>query len=198
MIGSLRGKIAHVNLNRIIVDVQGVGYEVTVSLNSLSQIHLSNEISLFIYTCVRENSIELFGFTSVEERSMFELLIGVSGIGPKSGLAILSGLAVDDFREAVLANDIGRLTAAPGVGKKTGERIVLELRDKIRRSSPVGRENKSTTGHASILDDVVSSLISLGFKERNAEAAAKKALQKSGSECDLAAAIKLSLKELSS
>lgn len=131
MIGYLKGKIIHPNPARIIIDVNGVGYLVFISLTTFEKISDSKEVELFIHTNVKEDSITLYGFYEESEKAMFELLISVSGIGPKSALGILSGIRIDELKEAIASGNISRIVKAPGIGKKTAERLVLELRSKI-------------------------------------------------------------------
>jgi holliday junction DNA helicase RuvA len=197
MIACLRGKVLAKSPNRVIIDVQGVGYDVAVSMTSLEQLRRDEEAFLYVYTSLRENALELFGFVTPEEKSLFEMLIGVSGVGPKTSLGILSGITPDGFRDAVLSGDLHKLTSLPGIGKKSAERIVLELREKIRKVNPSGQARSNTCAAGNMEQDLVSSLMSLGYRERNAESAAKKVLQTASSDIKLPEAIKTALKELS-
>jgi holliday junction DNA helicase RuvA len=196
MIAGLTGRIIATDLNRIILDVHGVGYEVLVSFTSLGQMEQAQEIFLNIYTSVRENAIELYGFVEYDERKLFELLIGVSGIGPKSALAILSGSSVDQFTTAVMENNIAKLTTIPGIGKKTAERIILELKEKIKKKFASADTTSSKASFSSLEEDIVASLTSLGFKEKDAVKASNSIFQQYGSQLNLAEAIKLALKYL--
>ena len=130
MIASLRGTLVSRGFNRVIVDVQGVGYDVSVSLPTLEMLTENGEVFLHIHTSVRENALELYGFTDQQEKTLFEMLIGVSGIGPRSALTILSGISPERFQHAVIQGDVRRLTAIPGIGKKSAERMLLELKEK--------------------------------------------------------------------
>jgi Holliday junction DNA helicase RuvA len=133
MIAQLAGALAHKSPEHIIVDVQGVGYQVFVSLNSFYRLpEPGNRVDLLIHTHVREDALQLYGFMDRQEKDLFQLLIGISGIGPRLGLNILSGMRADELQEALEAGDLARLVAIPGVGKKTAERLVLELRDKVK------------------------------------------------------------------
>ncbi len=196
MIASLRGKVLFRGVNRVIVDVSGVGYEVAVSLGTLTSISDGNDVFFHIHTSLRENALELFGFTAEDEKRLFELLISVSGIGPRTALTILSGVSADGLTEAILAGDVRRLTAIPGIGKKSGERIVLELKDKIRKLDL--RQMPSIKGGANGIpeEDLISSLVNLGYKEREASAAARKVLNGRDGVVSLPDAVKAALKEL--
>ncbi len=196
MIACLRGKVLYKSLNRVIIDVQGVGYDVAVSLTSLEHLRHEEEAFLYVYTCLRENALELFGFVTPEEKSLFEMLIGVSGVGPKTSLGILSGITPEEFRHAILSGDLHKLTSLPGIGKKSAERIVLELREKIRKISPSEQPGNGKRPICNLERDLISSLMNLGYRERNAESAAKKVLQTASSDIKLPEAIKTALKVL--
>src|SRR6185503_14911566 len=136
MIAYLRGRIFEKHPNRIVVDVEGVGYDVAVPLSTYYGLgETGSEIALRIHTHVREDALSLYGFATRIEQELFERLIGISGIGPKVALAVLSGIEPPDLVKAIERADLARLTAIPGVGKKTSERIVLELRDRLPRAS---------------------------------------------------------------
>lgn len=197
MIATLRGKILVRGINSIVLDVNGVGYEVALSLTSLGSLPQNgDETFLHIHTALRENSLELYGFMTAQEKSLFEMLLMVSGIGPRTSMLILSGISPEGFVEAVLGNNVAGLTAIPGIGKKSAERIIVELREKVRKLSR-GRDLASaTTAVSGLEDDLVSSLLNLGYKERVAEAAARKVLKQADRELALPEAVKLALKEL--
>ena len=131
MIGYLTGKIISSKPTQIILDVSGVGYLVNISISTFEKISDKDIVSLFIHTSVKEDSITLFGFFTQSEKEMFELLISISGIGPKVSLGILSGISVDDLKDAIANGNVSRLIAIPGIGRKTAERVVLELRNKV-------------------------------------------------------------------
>src|SRR5579885_3407656 len=132
MIAHLRGKLIARHPNEVIVETSGVGYDVTISVPTFSELPaLGSEVSLHIHTHVREDQIALYGFLRPEEKQLFEKLITVSGIGPKLAITILSGMATDEMKGAIRGNDVAKLTRIPGIGKKTAERMVLELRDKL-------------------------------------------------------------------
>jgi len=180
----------------VIVDVGGVGYDVAVSLNTLESLPHNGEVFLHTYTVLRENALELYGFHGLEEKTLFEMLIGVTGIGPKMSLVVFSGISPDGFRTAVLSKDLHKLMTIPGIGRKSAERIVLELHDKVRKTAPQAVSASGSTGKESIEQDLVSSLVNLGYKDRVAAAAAKKVLEDAGTDLMLPHAVKMALKEL--
>lgn len=196
MIASLRGTILKKEISRLIVDVSGVGYEVAVSLNTLESLPGDGDVFLHIYTVLRENALELYGFHDYEEKRLFELLISVSGIGPRTSLSILSGVSPAVFREAVLDGDVHRLTRIPGIGKKSAERLLVELKDKMKKLGMPQTAEMGMSGPSTLEEDVISSLVNLGYKERLAEATAKKVLQNLSGDANPAEAVKLALKEL--
>jgi holliday junction DNA helicase RuvA len=177
MIAHLRGRVLEKSPNRFILEAAGVGYDVTISIATFSGLPAEgSEISLFIYTHVREDTIALYGFLRRDEKQLFERLIGVSGIGPKLAITVLSGMAPDALVSALRANDLAALTRIPGVGKKTAERMVLELRDKLE-----GLEAAPTAPPASRMEeDVVSALVNLGYPRSAAEQAARRAVDRFG------------------
>jgi len=170
MIAHLRGRLLDKHPNHIIVETAGVGYDVTISVPTFSELpSLGAEVALFIYTHVREDALALYGFFRPEEKSIFEKLISVSGIGPKLAVTILSGMVSDELGEAIRSNNLGRLTKIPGVGRKTAERLVLELRDKM---PPAGKDSVNVVPSLSAIDeDVLSALVNLGYQRAAAEKA---------------------------
>lgn len=179
MIASLRGALLEKHPNQVIVDVHGVGYDVAIPVSTYSALPESGkEVTLRVHTHVREDAIALFGFVSSEEKVLFEKLIGVSGIGPKLAITVLSGLATADLTNAIRSGDVQRLTRIPGIGKKTAERMVLELRDKVDviagSTAPVAAEK--TVPFTEIESDVLSALINLGCQRPAAETAIRKAV----------------------
>ena len=183
MIAHLRGRILEKHPNRIAVDVNGVGYDVFVPLSTFYGIgDAGGEIALRIYTHVREDTLALYGFATRLEQDLFERLIGISGIGPKLALAVLSGLEPYDLVRAIERGDVARLTNIPGVGKKTSERIVLELKDRLPRAQAVTTAAGAVAPHAPVMrDDVVSALVNLGYHRPLAEKAAEAAMKTLGS-----------------
>ena len=180
MIAHLRGKIFSKQPNRVVVDVSGVGYDVFVPLSTFYGLgEPGTDTALRIHTHVREDALHLFGFATALEQELFERLIGVSGIGPKVALAVLSGIEPKELIRAIERGDLARLTAIPGVGKKTSERIVLELKDRLPRVSaeavPVTGDGDATP--APLQDDVISALVNLGYHRPLAEKAAASAVR---------------------
>lgn len=165
MIAQLIGKVTNFNLKWAIINVQGVGYKVHMPAGDLAQLESGNsEITLFIHTSVREDAIDLYGFLNSEALQLFELLIGITGVGPKLALSILSGMAADEFKICIHKGDAKRLTKIPGVGKKGAERMVLELTDKLGKlNAPLFsfHENKADL----ILKDVRSAITNLGYRD---------------------------------
>ena len=183
MIGFLSGKILEKNANTVLVDVGGVGYEVTIPLSTFYELgEIGSNVSLRIFTHVREDALQLFGFKTERERDLYLKLISVQGIGAKSGITMLSGMSADEIVAAIRTNNLARLTAIPGVGKKTAERLVVELRDKIAELSLTAAAASATgrpsSGTDAVFDDALSALVNLGY-QRNA---AEKALQESARE----------------
>jgi Holliday junction DNA helicase RuvA len=179
MIAALSGRLAEKEPNRIIVDVGGVGYDVAVPLSTYYKLgERGSEVALRVHTHVREDTLALYGFSTALELQIFERLIGISGIGPKLALAVLSGIDVTDLVRAVQAGDVGRLTAIPGIGKKTAERIGLELKDKL----PKGIIDETAAGPdagapgGALRQDLLSALLNLGYHRPLAEKAVDAAL----------------------
>jgi Holliday junction DNA helicase RuvA len=169
MIGYLQGQVLKRSPDRLLLDVHGVGYEVHIPLSTWYELERrggSGPIALHIHTQVREDDISLFGFWTEREKALFERLIGVTGIGPRLARVILSGMAPEDLLAALAAGDLGRLSSIPGVGKKTAERMVLELREKMRELAAELPEKAVPAD-----DDVVSALVNLGYKAAQAERA---------------------------
>jgi Holliday junction DNA helicase RuvA len=165
MIGYLKGKIISLKPTRVLLDVSGVGYNINISLNTFEKISAVSSASLFIFTSVKQDSISLFGFHSESEKEMFELLISINGIGPKSALGILSGIQVSELKSAILSSDISRIVAVPGIGKKTAERVMLELKNKLDGISEVG----SNLTPSSNRSEAISALATLGYNLKSAE-----------------------------
>jgi holliday junction DNA helicase RuvA len=172
MIGLLRGQLVDKRPNQVLVDVNGVGYQVSIPLSSFYALgELRENVVLLIHTHLREDSITLYGFLTSREKHFFELLISASGVGPSLALKILSGMSVDELLPAIRAGDLVRLTRIPGVGRKTAERIVVELRDKLAAMEPPEPERVSAAGRTQLESDVVSALLNLGYDRRVAEKA---------------------------
>jgi Holliday junction DNA helicase RuvA len=180
MIGQLRGKLAEKRPNQVLVDVGGVGYVVLVPLSTFAALgELHTEVTLLIHTHVREDALSLYGFVSSREKHLFELLISASGVGPSLALKILSGMSVDELVPAIRGNDLARLTKIPGVGRKTAERMVVELKDKLE-AVVIEVERPAASSPAGVEADVVSALVNLGYEARVAEKAVEEARKESG------------------
>ena len=197
MIAFLRGRILDKQPNRIVVDVNGVGYDVSVPLSTFYGLaDVGGEIALRVHTHVREDALALFGFATRLEQDLFERLIGVSGIGPKVGLAVLSGIEPMDLIRAIERGDLARLTAIPGVGKKTSERIVLELKDRLPRVAAAAGEVSAAVAQPLLLrDDLLSALINLGYHRPLAEKAVEAAIKRTP-DGDFERTLKQALREL--
>jgi holliday junction DNA helicase RuvA len=173
MIGSLRGKLIEKRPNLVLLEVGGVGYQVVIPLSTYTGLGaLHAEATLLIHTHVREDQLALFGFLTSREKQCFELLISASGVGPSLALKILSGMGLDELVPAIRKGDLAQLVRIPGVGRKTAERIVLELRDKLA-AVDVPEAGKPTT-RSQLEADVASALVNLGYDERAVESAMAK------------------------
>jgi len=180
MIGQLRGRLAEKRPNQVLVDVGGVGYVVQVPLSTYAALgDLHTEVTLLIYTHVREDTLALYGFVSAREKHFFEMLLSASGVGPALALKILSGMNVEELVPAIRGGDLGRLTKIPGVGRKTAERIVVELKDKLEAMT-LEAEKPAITSPAGVEADVISALVNLGYDARAAESAAAEAKREAG------------------
>jgi len=181
MIGQLRGRLAGKRPNQVLVDVGGVGYLVQVPLSTYASLgELHTEVTLLIHTHVREDALALYGFLSSREKHFFEMLLSASGVGPTLALKILSGMSVEELVPAIRGSDLARLTRIPGVGRKTAERIVVELKDKLEAVA-VEAERPAASSLAGVEADVVSALVNLGYDGRVAEKAVGEARREAGS-----------------
>jgi Holliday junction DNA helicase RuvA len=170
MIGRIHGKLVEKRPPQIVVDVGGVGYEVDVPMSTFYNLPATGaEIALYTHLAVREDAHQLFGFATEAERHAFRQLLKISGVGARTALSVLSGLSVSDLRDAVVNQDSGRLTKVPGIGKKTAERLLLELRDKLDAvlAAPAAAKGDGKAG------DVMNALLSLGYNDREAAWAVK-------------------------
>jgi holliday junction DNA helicase RuvA len=176
MIAHLRGRLLSKSPNHAVVEAGGVGYDVTISIPTFSDLpNAGVEVALHVHTHVREDALALFGFLRAEEKKLFEKLISVSGIGPKLAITILSGMSAEFMVAAIRGNDLAQLTKIPGIGKKTAERMVLELRDKLDAFTAA-----PAAAHASpVEEDVMSALVNLGYQRPAAEKAVSKAAENS-------------------
>lgn len=169
MIGYLTGKIIAKKPTNILLDVSGVGYSIHISISTFEKLpDLNESTSLFIYTSVKEDSITLFGFSSPAEKEMFELLISVSGIGPKLAQSLLSGIQVNELKYAIDEGNLSRITAVPGIGRKTAERLLVELRDKMDKLSEKF-EPAEAGAPSSVRSDAIAALVNLGYNIKTAE-----------------------------
>jgi len=185
MIAFLRGTLLEKHPNQVVVDVGGVGYDVAIPVSTFSALpENGKEVRLRVHTHVREDAIQLYGFSSGEEKALFERLITVSGIGPRLAIAVLSGLATGDLVAAIRGGQVERLVRIPGVGKKTAERIVLELRDKLEGVAPgvAVPVEAAPLALSAVEQDVLSALMNLGCSRPMAEAAVRKAKAAGGGE----------------
>jgi Holliday junction DNA helicase RuvA len=181
MIGSLRGKLIEKRPNQLLVDVNGVGYQVQIPLSTFAGLGaLHAETSLLIHTHVREDQITLYGFVTAREKQCFELLISASGVGPSLALKILSGMSIGELVPAIRKSDLAQLVKIPGVGRKTAERIVVELRDKLVVID-VPETGKPST-RSQLEDDVASALMNLGYDTKSVERAVEKSRGASGND----------------
>ena len=177
MIGYLHGKIISKKPTKLLVDVNGVGFLVNISINTFEKLLDETEVSLYTYLSVRESAMDLYGFYSLAEKEMFELLISVSGIGPKSAQSILSGIQIEDLKDALKSANISRLVSIPGIGRKTAERLMIELRDKADSVSESG--DTVTSGISTIRGDAIAALVNLGYNQKIADRAVRSVTDKS-------------------
>jgi len=201
MIAQIRGRLASKEPHRVVVDVNGVGYQIFIPLSTYYQLpEVPAEVSLHTHTHVREDALQLFGFHTQDEQTLFELLQGASGIGPRLATNILSGISVDELVPALSEGDVRRLRAVPGVGKKLAERLVVELREKVG-TARLAQSPAAAAGPAPAvdraLDDVVSALVNLGCNRKEAIRAAEVARQNLGPAADFEKLIKVALRALS-
>lgn len=189
MIAHLSGTLLYKQATSVIVDVGGVGYEVTIPLSTFYELEdAGSNVQLRIYTHVREDTLQLFGFKTLRERELFLRIISVSGIGPKLGITLLSGMSADELIGSIRTNNLARLVLIPGIGRKTAERLVVELREKVAEMSSVeleeefgaAKEVKSETTEDSVRADALSALLNLGYQRSAAEKAIDGALGEGG------------------
>lgn len=196
MIALLRGRLLEKHPNRLIVDVHGVGYDVHVPVSTFYGAGDANhDVTLRIHTHVREDQIALFGFATPLEHQLFERLIAVNGIGPKLALAVLSGMEPPDFVRAVQGGDVARLTRIPGVGRKTAERMTLELRDRLPAVEAQAASEALPTDEA-LKGDVISALVNLGYQSAPVDKAVQKALAENGEAPAFEAVLRAALRHL--
>jgi Holliday junction DNA helicase RuvA len=204
MIAHLSGTLRSKQATSVILDVGGVGYEVSIPLSTFYELdELGSQVQLRIYTHVREDALQLYGFRTARERELFMRLISVSGIGPKLGITLLSGMSADEMIASIRTNNLARLTLIPGVGQKTAERLVVELRDKIASlSSPELEEElgakpgaPAAASEDAVRSDALSALLNLGYQKSAAEKAITAALVEGG-EISVESILRRSLRQL--
>lgn len=193
MISYVRGVLDHKEPSRVVVDVNGLGYEIFVPLSTYQELPaVGGQVKLFTNHHVREDAINLYGFLSSEEKEIFEMVLSISGVGAKVALSILSAITVDEFRRSIAQGDMKRLTKIPGIGKKSAERMVLELKDKIGKIHLDEREIKILEAVSD--NDAVSALLSLGANQSDAEYAVYRAERLLGKEAKIEDLISQALK----
>jgi len=200
MIALISGKIVYKGISHVIVDVQGVGYRVFIPLTTFYELPETGEpVTLHIHTNVKQDAINLFGFYTIQERDLFQLMISVSGIGPKMSMNILSGISAQELLGAISGGNVGKLIRIPGVGKKMAERLVLELKEKVvkkmmmEESPQAGLQNRMDD---IIAEDVLSALVNLGYKNNIAKDALDRALRSSEEKMEMDKLLKKTLKFL--
>ena len=191
MIGYLQGALRSLEANRALITVGGVGYEVHISLQTYYKLEGQRDAALEIYTHVREDTLALYGFATSDEKLAFEKLISISGIGPTLAQKILSGIEPHDLARAISDNDTRKLSSIPGVGKKTADRICLELRDKFMLA-----EKPPEPTRLSVDDDVHSALVNLGYRPKDADVAIEAARKQLGSDAEFSLLLKTALRQL--
>ncbi|HVO65071.1 MAG TPA: Holliday junction branch migration protein RuvA [Syntrophales bacterium] len=200
MIALINGSLIYKSISHVIVEANGVGYQIFIPLTTFYELpDINQKVILHIHTHVRQDDISLFGFGTGEEKGVFELMISVSGIGPKLALNILSGISAEELVRAVSLGNLERLVAIPGVGKKTAERMILELKDKVVKLSTyeaVYRDNGDIRVYDSIIDDVLSALVNLGYKSHRAREVMDKIIKESPESLTLDILLKKALKIL--
>jgi len=197
VIAHLRGRILEKQPTRVVLDVGGVGYDVAVPLSTFYGLgEPGSDVALRVHTHVREDALALYGFSTALELDLFNRLISISGIGPKLALAVLSGIEPPDLVSAIERGDLARLTAIPGVGKKTPERIVLELKDRLPRAHVVEAADGVAVAGTGLRDDLLSALMNLGYHRPLAEKAVDAALKTTGREAGFERTLKQALREV--
>lgn len=197
MIAYVKGILAKKNPDFVIIDVHGVGYGIYISLQTFYKLpDPGKEAILHTYTHVRENVLQLYGFNSMEEKHMFLDLITVGGVGPRLAIQILSGISPQELRETIMEHDLKRLQKIPGVGKKTAERILLELKHRFKITDDLSKEIEDTESSTSIIVDAISALMNLGYKQMEAQKAVNKAKATIGNDATLETLLKEALRTM--
>ena len=182
MIAFVRGTAVDMTENSVIVEAGGIGYEIYMTGTDLSQIHMGEEVKIHTYFNVREDAMQLYGFRSKDDLQMFKLLLGVNGVGPKAAVGVLAGITADELRFAILSDDVKTLSKAPGIGKKTAQKLILELKDKMKLEDAfelklAHEQEKAVAGHGEISDgrqEAVEALVALGYSSTDALRAVRK------------------------
>ena len=200
MIALISGKIVYKGISHVIVDVQGVGYRIFIPLTTFYELPETGQtITLHVHTNVKQDAINLFGFYTVQERDLFQLMISVSGIGPKMSMNILSGISAQELLRAISGGNVGKLVNIPGVGKKMAERLILELKEKVIKKMVLEETPAADDKHQAneiIMEDALSALVNLGYKSNVARDALDKALRSSEEELGMDQLLKKTLKNL--
>ena len=200
MIALISGKIVYKGISHVIVDVQGVGYRIFIPLTTFYELPETGQtITLHVHTNVKQDAINLFGFYTVQERDLFQLMISVSGIGPKMSMNILSGISAQELLRAISGGNVGKLVNIPGVGKKMAERLILELKEKVIKKIMLEETPAADDQHKAneiIMEDALSALVNLGYKSNVAKDALDKALRSSDEEIGMDTLLKKTLKIL--
>ena len=200
MIALISGKIVHKGISHVIVDVHGVGYRIFIPLTTFYELPEAGQvITLHVHTNVKQDAINLFGFYTVQERDLFQLMISVSGIGPKMSMNILSGISAQELLRAISGGNVGKLVNIPGVGKKMAERLILELKEKVIKKMMIEEMPAADDQHQAgeiIIEDALSALVNLGYKSNVAKDALDKVLQASEEELVMDQLLKKTLKIL--
>jgi Holliday junction DNA helicase RuvA len=194
MIGQLRGRLVYKDPSSVVIDVQGVGYQVQISLHTYAQIKDRDEVTLSIYLHVREDALILFGFAQPSEKKMFQMLLSVNGVGPSTAMLILSYLSTDDLRTAILQENLAAIQAVKGVGAKTAQRLILELRDKLKKDSYEEAATVSSGAGNNLRREALSALMTLGLNKMQAEKSIEAVLKTSGNAISLEELVKQALK----
>jgi len=194
MIAYLKGKLVHKEPTHVIVEVGGVGYQASISFNTFSDIKDREDIRLSTYLHVREDAHILFGFSTEAEKAMFLNLISVNGVGPNTAMMVLSSLPPEELKSAILREDAATLQAVKGIGGKTAQRLILELRDKLRKSSPNEASTLGSTPNNTTRQEALTALMTLGIPRAAAEKSIETVLKKSGNTISLEDLVKLALK----
>jgi holliday junction DNA helicase RuvA len=194
MIAYLKGRLVHKDPTYIIIDVGGIGYQVKISLQTYSKIKDEEQIQLLTFLHIKEDAHTLYGFKEENEKRLFLLLIGINGVGPNTGLMILSSLSSEEIEQAILSGDVGTIQAVKGIGAKTAQRIILELKDKIGKSGEATAPLGFLKSGNKVREEALQALVTLGFPKATAEKNIAQVLKKTGGEISLEDLIKASLK----